>query len=758
MMRKVDREPSSFIDDEDIRFRLKEYINERIYNRKKGEKRLRIEGVRQWINGILLRDYLEGDRGVSYTTVYRWMGKLGFRWRRNSKTVYVDGHERPDVKKARQVFTAQMAEMRKKMVMYGGPNRDLVMVPAEKTVAGEVQMVHIKEREVPPTITWRVPAGVKYRAFKVDDRGELEKDEKGQTVMICKQAPAGGCDVLVPSDNIAALQQWHKDEDEADSKAGIRRLHDDELLVRIDHDETTFKENDDGGVGWEDEKKGSKMKKKGEGRAVHVSDYISERTGKLEIAEERWLMAKEDCSVGGKCYEEVVDASGAAKVRSGVYGCREKNEAGESVMTTRSVQEAVQLLEGILSRVEIKEGRYGMVYNVPYQVRITMAVGKNQDGFWNSDRMAVQAEAVKIIYAWTHPLYSTAVHVFDNSSGHNAYEADALLADRLNKTPGGKQSILRSFRYDDGRLIHTTFMEGEELCKGFTLSVEDPNDAKKKIKAVFVKDDVVSATNAKTSKLIGVAKGADYLIAELGLSTPGLRLYCKTCEAKARAAKEARRKFNEGEAEEVDDEEGACADETEESVSCCMRRIIANIEAFKLELNKLEKVLTAAGYIVLFLPKFSPELNPIERFWAYLKRLCRDSCEYSMKELLELLPALYAEAPVSIIRSHYHVAWAYLDAYNLNVQGYMSYRSLTKELNHRGFSTTLDAILGAGTTEGGDDDAAVEAAIKANEEAVLAALKQHKSVAIKGYVEAFRRFQSAKKTRDEGASDDATSS
>jgi hypothetical protein len=295
-----------------------------------------------------------------------------------------------------------------------------------------------------------------------------------------------------------------------------------------------------------------------------------------------------------------------------------------------------------------------------------------------------------------------------------------------------------------------TFMEGEVLCKGFTLHEPSPTNTKKKVKVgSFEKGDVVSATDEKTKNLIGIAKGAEYIVAELGLTKQGLVLYCKACEAKAKGAREARRRFNEGEADEVDDEDGACdgGAESEESVSCCMRKIIGNIEAFKLELNKLEKVLTAAGYIVMFLPKFSPELNPIERFWAYLKRLCRDMCEYSMKELLELLPAIYAQVPVSIIRSHYHVAWAYLDAYNLSVQGYMSYRSLKKELRHRGFSTTLDTILAAGATEN-DDGARDEAAIKASEEAVLAGLKEHKSQTIRGYVEAFRRFQFAKERRD----------
>jgi hypothetical protein len=36
---------------------------------------------------------------------------------------------------------------------------------------------------------------------------------------------------------------------------------------------------------------------------------------------------------------------------------------------------------------------------------------------------------------------------------------------------------------------------------------------------------------------------------------------------------------------------------------------------------------------VRFLPKFHPELNPIERYWAALKRYLRTNCQYTLANL-----------------------------------------------------------------------------------------------------------------------------
>ena len=38
---------------------------------------------------------------------------------------------------------------------------------------------------------------------------------------------------------------------------------------------------------------------------------------------------------------------------------------------------------------------------------------------------------------------------------------------------------------------------------------------------------------------------------------------------------------------------------------------------------EIKKVVEAAGCTLLYLPPYSPDLNPIEKFWSWLKRMVR---------------------------------------------------------------------------------------------------------------------------------------
>eukprot|EP00904_Undaria_pinnatifida_P004859 jgi/Undpi1/1502/HiC_scaffold_11.g04892.m1 len=109
------REAHSHIDDEDIRSRLREYIDRRLYRRKKDEPRLRIADVPRWINEDLLKEEIAGKRGISRRTVHKWMQKLGFRWSRHHKCVYVERHNRPDIVTSRRSFVALLESLRQKM-------------------------------------------------------------------------------------------------------------------------------------------------------------------------------------------------------------------------------------------------------------------------------------------------------------------------------------------------------------------------------------------------------------------------------------------------------------------------------------------------------------------------------------------------------------------------------------------------------------------------------------------------------------------
>ena len=54
---------------------------------------------------------------------------------------------------------------------------------------------------------------------------------------------------------------------------------------------------------------------------------------------------------------------------------------------------------------------------------------------------------------------------------------------------------------------------------------------------------------------------------------------------------------------------------------------------FKNETCRIQHVLNGKGHICLFLPKFHPELNPIERVWSQARRYTKAYCKYTLPSL-----------------------------------------------------------------------------------------------------------------------------
>ena len=62
---------------------------------------------------------------------------------------------------------------------------------------------------------------------------------------------------------------------------------------------------------------------------------------------------------------------------------------------------------------------------------------------------------------------------------------------------------------------------------------------------------------------------------------------------------------------------------------------------FKNERYKVARLLRCFEHDCLFLPKFHPELNPIERVWGKAKLYSRHHCDYSFASLRRIItPAL----------------------------------------------------------------------------------------------------------------------
>lgn len=96
-----------------------------------------------------------------------------------------------------------------------------------------------------------------------------------------------------------------------------------------------------------------------------------------------------------------------------------------------------------------------------------------------------------------------------------------------------------------------------------------------------------------------------------------------------------------------------------------MRAKLAEMEDFKFEKSMIEHLLIKRGHIPAFLPKFHPELNPIERVWAQLKRYTKAHCKYTIHSLRKNIPDSYDSVSLENIQNHFrkvkHFMFGYLE-------------------------------------------------------------------------------------------------
>jgi len=66
-----------------------------------------------------------------------------------------------------------------------------------------------------------------------------------------------------------------------------------------------------------------------------------------------------------------------------------------------------------------------------------------------------------------------------------------------------------------------------------------------------------------------------------------------------------------------------------------MHEALAKHADFRDKKSMIEHMLVSKAHVPCFLPKFHPELNPIERVWAELKRYTKAHCKYSCRHFAE---------------------------------------------------------------------------------------------------------------------------
>jgi hypothetical protein len=185
--------------------------------------------------------------------------------------------------------------------------------------------------------------------------------------------------------------------------------------------------------------------------------------------------------------------------------------------------------------------------------------GAARDGYWTSVEMKAQLQKAIEKFTLLHP-GSVGVFLFDQSSNHNAFAADALRATNMGKRIGGKQSKLRDGWY--------TSADGTRIVQPMVFPSDHEDEEKR-----------------------GKAKGMEVVLTERGLWRDGL---LKTCSSKKSKAL-------------------LCS----ESNTCCATALLQAQPDFKEQKSALEMLVTEAGHIFLSYPKYHCELNWIERVWDH---------------------------------------------------------------------------------------------------------------------------------------------
>jgi hypothetical protein len=124
--------------------------------------------------------------------------------------------------------------------------------------------------------------------------------------------------------------------------------------------------------------------------------------------------------------------------------------------------------------------------------------GRSDDGWWNAEKMVEQTKRAITIFNKAFPR-DIAVFAFDNSSGHACKAKDALVANRMNLRPGGKQPAMHSTKWGDGIEQSMVFLDGDkDWGSGIPIPLE----------------------------LVGKPKGIKRVLQERGLWNEGLKKQC----------------------------------------------------------------------------------------------------------------------------------------------------------------------------------------------------------------------------------------
>ena len=164
---------------------------------------------------------------------------------------------------------------------------------------------------------------------------------------------------------------------------------------------------------------------------------------------------------------------------------------------------------------------------------------------------------------------------------------------------------------------------------------------------------------------------------------------------------------------------------------CCAHRALELQQDFKDQRCWMEELIEGRGHKVIFLPKFHPELNFIERYWGKIKKWLRWHCDDSWFSLLRNVDFVMNSDKVcdlTLMRRYSRICWRYLDAYHkgmtaeeavIAARKYKSHRMVLKSMDDHfddGCAAALERVVVGEGEEGGGGGEAKEGEEKGREE------------------------------------------
>ena len=110
---------------------------------------------------------------------------------------------------------------------------------------------------------------------------------------------------------------------------------------------------------------------------------------------------------------------------------------------------------------------------------------------------------------------------------------------------------------------------------------------------------------------------------------------------------------------------------------------LSSFDDFKNEKNKVQCLLVRFEIRAFFLPKFHPELNPIERVWGKAKVYTRDRCDYSFPSLQRMVTPALASVSLDQMRKYFRKSRDYVNAFKDGHTGYKADKVIKDYRSHR---------------------------------------------------------------------------